>query len=90
MWSLLPPAIGGIIYWLRTRHASGASLVILAFNVLSALVAALGSHDSKVLLYKDCFVTGIIGVLFAASLLMSRPLTHHDRSQRQGGCSAMP
>lgn len=75
MWSLLPPVIGGLIYWARTRHASGASAAILAFNLLSAAVAFFGSHDSKVLLYKDCAVTGIIGVLFAASLLMPRPLT---------------
>lgn len=75
MWSLLPPLIGGIAYWVRTRHASGASAAILAFNLLSAAVAYFGSHDSKVLLYKDCAATGIIGVLFAASLLMPRPLT---------------
>lgn len=75
MWSLVPPAIGAVIYYAKTRDLSRASLAILAFNLLSALAAALGSHDSRVLLYKDCFVTGIIGLIFAGSLLMSRPLT---------------
>ena len=75
LWSLLPPVVGAAVYWAKTRDVSGASMAILAFNLLSAAVAFVGSHDSHVLLYKDCFVTGIIGLIFAVSLLMSRPLT---------------
>ncbi|WAL39768.1 hypothetical protein BRM1_10980 [Brevibacterium sp. BRM-1] len=75
MWSLLPPAVGGLIYFALTRRVGGASQAILAFNGLSAAVALVGSHDPKVLLYKDCFVTGLIGLIFAASLLFRRPLT---------------
>lgn len=53
MWALLPPLLGALVYWWRTRHASGASFAILTFNLLSAVVAFFGSHDSRVLLYKD-------------------------------------
>ncbi|WP_085529000.1 VC0807 family protein [Kocuria massiliensis] len=76
LWSMLPPLVGGVIYWAKTRVLGGASLAILVFNLLSAGVALLGSHDAKVLLYKDCFVTGIIAVIFAASTVVGKPVTY--------------
>lgn len=76
LWSLIPPVVGGLIYWAKTRVFGGASVAILAFNLLSAAVTLLGSHDPKVLLYKDCYVTAIIGLIFAASTVVGKPVTY--------------
>lgn len=73
--SLVPPLVGAVVYWAWTRDLSRMSLVVASFNLLSAVVAAAGSHDPKVLLYKDCVVTAVIGLAFLASLAARRPLS---------------
>lgn len=73
--SLVPPLLGAVVYWAWTRDLSRMSLVVASFNLLSAVVAAAGSHDPKVLLYKDCVVTAVIGLAFLASLAARRPLS---------------
>ena len=60
LWACLAPLIGAAAYFLRTRDISGASIAILAFNALSALIAVIGRTDAKMLLYKDSFATGIV------------------------------
>ena len=48
MWSLLAPAVGALVYWARTRHASGARAAILAFNLRSAAVVIANSSFQRV------------------------------------------
>lgn len=62
--------------FVRTKALNGASIAILLFALLSAAVALFGSHDAKILLYKDSFVTGIIGLIFLSSLLFPKPLCY--------------
>lgn len=76
LWSCAAPVIGAIVMFLRTKVINGASVAILLFALLSAAVALFGSHDAKILLYKDSFVTGIIGLIFLGSLLFPRPLCY--------------
>ncbi|MGN6608112.1 MAG: VC0807 family protein [Jatrophihabitans sp.] len=71
------PLLGAVLVWRRARALNGASVAILCFALLSAVTALIGGHDASVLLYKDAGVTGAIGLLFAASLLLSRPLAFH-------------
>lgn len=71
------PALGSIAVWVRAKKVSGASLAILAFTLLSALAVFIGSRRPEVLLYKDAVVTGIIGLIFAGSLLFRRPLVFY-------------
>lgn len=71
------PLMGSLAIWLRARKLSGASIAMLAFTVLSALAALAGSHNPKVLLYKDAFITALIGLIFTGSLLFPRPLAFY-------------
>lgn len=71
------PLLGSLAVWLRAREWSGASIAILAFTVLSAVAALVGSHHADVLLYKDAVVTGLVGLVFAGSMLFPRPLAFY-------------
>lgn len=66
------PLIGGLMVWARARKFSGASAAIFAFTLLSAGIAFIGSTSPKVLLYKDCGVTALIGVVFLISCVIAR------------------
>ncbi|MBV9337323.1 MAG: hypothetical protein JO243_15685 [Solirubrobacterales bacterium] len=71
------PICGAAVVWLRSRSASGASIAVLVFTTLSALAVLIGSHDARMLLYKDSVVTALVGLIFAGSLLMPRPLAFY-------------
>ncbi len=80
----LAPVLGALLVWVRSKKFSGASAAIFAFAVLSAAVAVIGSTDEKVLLYKDCATTAVIGLIFALScVLMPRPVIFYF-AQRYG------
>lgn len=80
----IAPVLGAFAVWIRSRKFSGASAAIFAFTALSAVVAVVGSTDSKVLLYKDCATTALIGLIFGLScVLMRRPLVFYF-AQRYG------
>lgn len=81
----LAPLIGAVAYFVRTQHRSGASIAIVAFNALSALIAVIGRTDAKMLLYKDSLATGIIGFIFAMSLLFGKPLAYWFGQRFAGG-----
>jgi hypothetical protein len=71
------PVLGSVAVWLRAGKFSGASLAVFAFTVLSAAAALVGSRNPDVLLYKDAVVTGLVGLVFAVSLLWPRPLAFY-------------
>ena len=80
----IAPVLGAVAVWIRSRAFSGASAAIFAFTALSAVVAVVGSTDSKVLLYKDCATTALIGLIFALScVLWRRPVVFYF-AQRYG------
>ena len=78
------PLLGAVVIWVRARTFSGASAAIFAFTALSALVAVIGSTDSRVLLYKDCATTAVIGLVFGLScVVLPRPVMFYF-AQRYG------
>lgn len=79
----IAPVVGALAVWIRSRRLSGASAAIFAFTILSAAVAVIGSTEPKVLLYKDCAVTAVIGLIFAGSCLLARPVVFYF-AQRYG------
>lgn len=85
LWACLAPLIGAAVYFVRTRDLSGASIAILAFNALSALVAVVGGTDAKMLLYKDSFATGLIGLIFLTTLFFGKPLAYWFGQRFAGG-----
>jgi hypothetical protein len=74
----LGPVAGGLTIWARARKFSGASAAIFAFTAVSAIIALIGSTSPKVLLYKDCAATALIGLIFLGScLLASKPVVFY-------------
>lgn len=78
------PVAGGLMIWARARKFSGASAAILAFTLVSALIALVGSTAPKVLLYKDSAATALIGLVFLGSCLMTRKPVVFYLAQRYG------
>lgn len=77
------PLLGAVVVWGRSRKFRGASAAIFAFTALSVVVALVGT-DPRVLLYKDCAATAMVGVVCAAScVLMARPVMFYF-AQRYG------
>jgi hypothetical protein len=80
----IAPVVGGFMVWAKARKFSGASAAIFAFTALSAVIALIGSTAPKVLLYKDCAATALIGFIFLAScVLLRKPLVFY-MAQRYG------
>ncbi|MBV9367110.1 MAG: hypothetical protein JOY89_22975 [Solirubrobacterales bacterium] len=80
----IAPVVGGFMVWAKARKFSGASAAIFAFTALSAVIALIGSTAPKVLLYKDCAVTALIGLIFLGScVLVRKPLVFY-MAQRYG------
>ena len=78
------PVVGGLVVWVRARKFSGASAAIFAFTAVSAIIAVAGSTSPKVLLYKDCAATALIGVIFLGScVVVRRPIVFY-MAQRYG------
>jgi uncharacterized membrane protein len=78
------PVVGGLAIWIKARKFSGASASIFAFTTISAIIALIGSTDSKVLLYKDCATTALIGLIFLGSCLLARKPVVFYMAQRYG------
>jgi hypothetical protein len=80
----IAPVVGGFLVWAKARKFSGASAAIFAFTALSAAIALIGSSAPKVLLYKDCAVTALIGLIFLGSCVLVRKPLVFFMAQRYG------
>ena len=80
----IAPVLGGFMVWAKARKFSGASAAIFAFTALSAVIALIGSTAPKTLLYKDCAVTALIGLIFLASCVVARKPLVFYMAQRYG------
>lgn len=78
------PVAGGVTIWIRARKFSGASASIFAFTAVSAVIALFGSTSPKVLLYKDCAATAVIGLIFLGSCVVARRPVVFFMAQRYG------
>ena len=78
------PVAGGLVIWIRARKFSGASAAIFAFTTLSAIIALIGSTNPKVLLYKDCATTFLVGLIFLGSCFLARKPVVFYFAQRYG------
>ena len=78
------PVAGGLAIWAKARKFSGASAAIFAFTIISAIIALVGSTNPRVLLYKDCAATALIGLLFLGSCVLARKPVLFYMAQRYG------
>jgi hypothetical protein len=80
----IAPVAGALMIWFKARKFSGASASIFAFTGVSAIIALLGSGSPKVLLYKDCATTALIGLIFLGSCVFVRKPLAFYMAQRYG------
>ncbi len=80
----IAPVLGGIAIWIKARKFSGASAAIFSFTFLSAVIALVGSTTPKVLLYKDCAATALIGLVFLGSCVLAHKPVVFYMAQRYG------
>ncbi len=80
----IAPVVGGFAVWIKARKFSGASAAIFAFTFVSAFIALVGSTTPKVLLYKDCAATALIGLVFLGSCVVAHKPVVFYLAQRYG------
>ncbi|MGH7643379.1 MAG: VC0807 family protein [Candidatus Dormibacteria bacterium] len=78
------PVVGGLVIWSKARKFSGASAAIFAFTAVSAIIAVSASTSPKLLLYKDCATTALIGLIFLGSCVLARKPLVFYMAQRYG------
>src|SRR5271167_1444915 len=71
--SSIPPILWSVTELARFRRLDAVSLLAVIGIFLSLAAMALGGNP-RLLLARESLVTGIIGLLFLASLLLPRPL----------------
>jgi uncharacterized membrane protein len=74
--SALPPLIWSVIELARSRRVDALSAVVLA-GILLTLAATLLGGSPRLLQIRENAVTGLIGVVFLATLYLKRPLIYH-------------
>jgi hypothetical protein len=74
--SAVPPLAWSIFELARTRRVDAVSVLVLAGILLTLLATMLGGSP-RLLQIRENAVTGLIGVLFLASLGLERPLIYY-------------
>lgn len=74
MWSLLAPAVGALVYWARTRRASGARAAILAFNLRSAAVVIANSSFQNAFAWTQIMTVAAMLVGITPTVMIARRL----------------
>lgn len=74
--SAVPPALWALGGLVRKRRLDALSLLVLLGIALSAAASLLGGTP-RLLLLRESFVTGAIGVAFLVSLAFERPLVYY-------------
>jgi hypothetical protein len=80
----IAPVLGGFAIWFKARKFSGASAAIFTFTFVSAVIALVGTGTPKVLLYKDCATTALIGLVFLGSCVLAHKPVVFYFAQRYG------
>ncbi|MEK6421240.1 MAG: VC0807 family protein [Burkholderia gladioli] len=74
--SAVPPLAWGIVEFARTRRVDALSAIALLGIALSIALMAMGGSP-RLLLVRESFVSGTIGVVFLVSLAFRRPITYY-------------
>jgi hypothetical protein len=82
--SAIFPAVNGIVTIVRRRHLDIIGTIVLISIVISIFATVLGG-DAKLLLIRESFVTGALGVVCLSSFLWPRPLMFYIGRQFTAG-----
>ena len=78
------PTVYGLVTIVRRRHLDIIGAVVL-IGIVVSIVATLVGGDPKLLLIRESFVTGALGVVCLTSLVWSRPLMFYIGRQFSAG-----
>ena len=78
------PTINGLVTIVRRRHLDIIGAVVL-IGIVVSIVATLVGGDPKLLLIRESFVTGALGVVCLTSLVWPRPLMFYIGRQFSAG-----
>lgn len=70
------PALGVLLGWLRRRRIDGVGILVLGF-IAVGLASSLITGSARLALAKESLFTGVLGLVYLASLLAPRPLTFY-------------
>jgi uncharacterized membrane protein len=84
----LIPLGDSIVSLIRTRKISAFSSFIF-LGIVLGIVAVLIGGDERFILLRESYITGIMGMLFLASLFFSRPLIYYFAEKFMGRDSAL-
>ena len=79
-WTMLPPAISNVVTFLRRRHLDIIGVIVIAGTAAGLLLFLFGGSP-RLLLIRESFITGIIGLLFLISMLFPRPFSYYIARQ---------
>ena len=82
--SAMFPAVNGLVTIARRRHLDIIGAVVLV-GIAVSIVATLVGGDPKLLLIRESFVTGALGMVCLTSLVWSRPLLFYIGRQFSAG-----
>lgn len=71
--SALPPLLWSAFELIRTRRLDAVSVLVVA-SILFTLFATMLGGSARLIQIREALVTGAMGVMFIASLLLKRPL----------------
>ncbi|MBI0331266.1 VC0807 family protein [Burkholderia plantarii] len=74
--SAVPPLVWGVVEFAKTRRVDALSAIALLGIMLSIAMMAMGGSP-RLLLIRESFVSGAIGIVFLVSLLFARPITYY-------------
>ena len=74
--SATPPLLWSVVELARTRRLDAVSTVVIAGILLTVLATAFGGSP-KLLQIRENAVTGLVGLVFLATLPLERPLIYH-------------
>src|SRR5579883_2807601 len=79
-WTMLPPALSNVFTLVRKRHLDIVGMIVILGTVAGLALFFLGGSP-RLLLVRESFITGLIGVAFLASLMAPKPLSYYIARQ---------
>jgi hypothetical protein len=77
---MLPPAVSNIVTFVRRRHLDIIGVIVIAGTAAGLLLFLFGGSP-RLLLIRESFITGIIGLLFLISMILPRPFSYYIARQ---------
>jgi hypothetical protein len=79
-WTMLPPSVSNLMTLVRRRRPDIIGLIVIAGIAVGLLLFLVGG-SARLLLIRESFITGVIGLLFLLSLFFRRPLSYYISRQ---------